>query len=102
MLFLYFSRTNFPPNVTNLPTDLIMQVEQQVPDDELPVIGRYEISRAGGQQRLYQAPPGPQRVALCTQTPTDTIALHHLLQDGVHLLEGHTQGHIGGNSPPRD
>ncbi|TNN85085.1 hypothetical protein EYF80_004739 [Liparis tanakae] len=79
-----------------------MQVEQQVPDDELPVVGRYEISGAGGQQRLHQAPPGPQRVALCTQTPTDTVALHHLLQDGVHLLEGHTQGHIGGNAPPGD
>lgn len=31
-------------------------------------------------------------MSLRTQTPTDAIALHHLLQDGVHLLAECTQG----------
>lgn len=47
-------------------THLIMEVQEQVSDDELPVISRYEISRAGGQQRLHQTPPGLQRISLGT------------------------------------
>lgn len=68
-----------------------MQVEQQVSDDELSFVNRYKISRAGGQQRLHQAPPGLQRMSLCTQTPTDAVTFHHLLQDRVHLLGEYTQ-----------
>lgn len=62
-------------------TDLIVQVQQQIPDDELPLISRYQISWAGSQQRLHQTPPGLQRMPLCTQAPTDTVTFHHLLQD---------------------
>lgn len=71
-----------------------MEVQEQVSDDELPVISRYEISRAGGQQRLHQTSPGLQCISLCTQTTPHTVALHHLLQDGVHLLKVYTQGQI--------
>ena len=64
-----------------------MQVQQQVSDDELPVVGRYQVSGAGSQQRLHQAPPGLQGVALGIQAAADVVPLHHLLQDGVHLLD---------------
>lgn len=70
---------------------LIMQVQQQVSDDELSVVSRYEVGRAGGEQRLHQTPPGLQRVPLGAQAATHMVTLHHLLQDGVHLLGGRTQ-----------
>lgn len=74
-----------------------MQVQQQVSDDELPVISRDEVGRAGNQQRLHQAPPGLQRVSLCGETPTDTVPFHHLLQDRVHLLGEYTREQTWGN-----
>lgn len=68
-------------------SDLIEEVEQQVSDDELPVVSRNQVSWAGGQQRLHQAPPRLQRVPLGAQAAADAVSLHHLLQDGVHLLK---------------
>lgn len=63
-----------------------MQVEEQVSDDELPLISWDELSRAGSEDGLHKTSPALQSVPLGGQAAPHTVPLHHLLQDGVHLL----------------
>lgn len=70
---------------------LVVQVEQQVSDDELPLVCRDEFWRAGGEDGLHQTPPALQSVTLGTETAPHVVPLHHLLQDWIHLLMGWRQ-----------
>lgn len=64
-----------------------VQVEQQVSDDELSLIGWYELSGACGEDGFNETPPALQSMALGTQAASYTVPLHHILQDRVHLLQ---------------
>lgn len=64
----------------------VVQVEEQVSDDELSLISWDELSRACGEDGLHETPPALQSVVLGTQAASYAVPLHHLLQDGVHLL----------------
>lgn len=63
-----------------------MQVEEQVSDDELSLISWDEFHRARSEDGLHETPPALQSMALGTQAASHSVPLHHLLQDGVHLL----------------
>lgn len=43
-----------------------MQVQQQVSDNKLSVVSRYQICRAGSEQSLHQVPPRLQHMSLCS------------------------------------
>lgn len=75
-----------PERINAIVEYFVVQIEEQVSDDELSLISWDELSRACSEDSLNKTPPALQSMALGTQATPHTVPLHHLLQDGVHLL----------------
>lgn len=75
-----------PESINGIVQYFVVQIKEQVSDDELSLISWDELSRACSKDGLNKTPPALQSMALGTQAAPHTVPLHHLLQDGVHLL----------------
>lgn len=66
-----------------------MNILQQIPDNELPVLSLYEILGAGSEYDFHQLSPWLQSMPLGMEALQQLVPLHYVLQDSVDLLKTH-------------